>query len=81
MSVPIPLRVDFDAGHGPGNDRRGREEELTDIYSFLLWQFGEPAFQPTSPAVSAGQTADVVPAQAGIQSPAPAIAPTPEPTK
>ncbi|APV50369.1 hypothetical protein BWI17_12095 [Betaproteobacteria bacterium GR16-43] len=50
---PKLLRVDFDAGHGPGNDRRGREEELADIYSFLLWQFGVEAYQPRDPLPSA----------------------------
>jgi prolyl oligopeptidase len=35
---PVLLRVDA-----------GREE-LTDIYAFLLWQLGEPEFQPTPPA-------------------------------
>jgi prolyl oligopeptidase len=44
---PILLRVDTDAGHGPGTPRRQREEERADIYAFLLWQFGHPDFQPS----------------------------------
>jgi prolyl oligopeptidase len=43
---PVLLRVDFDAGHGFGSTRRQREEEFADMVSFLLWQFGDPAFQP-----------------------------------
>ena len=45
---PVLLRVDYDAGHGPGTTRRLREEELADIYAFLLWQFGHPDFQPAT---------------------------------
>ncbi len=46
---PVLLRVDFAAGHGVGTTRAQLDEELADIYSFLLWQFGDPAFQPSSP--------------------------------
>jgi prolyl oligopeptidase len=42
---PVLLRVDFDAGHGSGATKAQRAEELADIYSFVLWQFGDPAFQ------------------------------------
>ena len=55
---PVLLRVDWQAGHGQGSSRQSREEELADIYSFLLWQFGKEDFQPlagnqqTSGAVS-----------------------------
>jgi prolyl oligopeptidase len=42
---PVLLRLDFDAGHGQGSSRNSRDAELADIYSFLLWQFGDPAFQ------------------------------------
>ena len=34
---PVLLRI----GDGPG-----RDEELADIYAFLLWQMGDPDFQP-----------------------------------
>ena len=43
---PILLRLDYDAGHGVGSSRHQRDAETADIYSFLLWHFGDPAFQP-----------------------------------
>jgi prolyl oligopeptidase len=43
---PILLRVDYEAGHGFGSTKTQRQEELADEFSFLLWQFGEPGFQP-----------------------------------
>ena len=43
---PVLLRVDFDAGHGVGSGRAQRVSELADVWSFFLWQFGEPGFQP-----------------------------------
>ena len=43
---PVLLRLDYDAGHGVGSTRSQRNAELADIYSFLLWQFGVPEFQP-----------------------------------
>jgi prolyl oligopeptidase len=45
---PILLRLDYDAGHGVGSSRLQRDMEMADIYSFLLWRFGDPAFQPTA---------------------------------
>jgi prolyl oligopeptidase len=44
---PVLLRVEREGGHGQGSTRSQREEELADIYSFLLWRFGVPDFQPT----------------------------------
>jgi prolyl oligopeptidase len=42
---PILLRVDYDAGHGFMAASRAQSEQLlTDEYSFLLWQTGDPAF-------------------------------------
>ncbi len=42
---PIMLRVDYDAGHGfLAASRNQSEQLLTDEYSFLLWQCGDPAF-------------------------------------
>ncbi len=42
---PILLRVDYDAGHGfLAASRQQSEQLLTDEYSFLLWQCGDPAF-------------------------------------
>jgi prolyl oligopeptidase len=43
---PVLLRLDYDAGHGVGSTRAQRNSELADVYSFLLWKFGDPAFQP-----------------------------------
>ncbi|HWC73278.1 MAG TPA: prolyl oligopeptidase family serine peptidase [Gemmatimonadales bacterium] len=46
---PVLLRVEFDAGHGFGSSMSQRENEFADIWSFLLWQFGAPKFQPAVP--------------------------------
>lgn len=45
-SRPVLLRVDYDAGHGIGSTKAQRQQDLADEWSFLLWQLGEPAFQP-----------------------------------
>jgi prolyl oligopeptidase len=45
---PVLLRVDYDAGHGLGSTKSQRDVELADEVSFLLWQFGEPDFQPAT---------------------------------
>jgi prolyl oligopeptidase len=43
---PVLLRVDYDGGHGfLASSRTQSEQLLTDEYSFLLWQLGDPAFQ------------------------------------
>jgi prolyl oligopeptidase len=46
---PVLLRVDAAAGHGPGAARAQHDEDLADIYSFLLWQMGDAQFQPPPP--------------------------------
>jgi prolyl oligopeptidase len=43
---PILLRVDYDNGHGIGASKKQYNETTADAYAFLLWQFGDPAFQP-----------------------------------
>ena len=43
---PIVLRVDFDAGHGIGSDREQGAALAADENTFLLWQLGDPGFQP-----------------------------------
>ena len=45
---PILLRVDYDAGHGMGSTRAQDHPEFArpDEMSFLLWQAGDPEFQP-----------------------------------
>ena len=42
------LRVDYDAGHGIGSTRTQREELLADQLAFMLWQMGDPDFQPAA---------------------------------
>lgn len=37
---PILLRIDTKAGHGAGKPITKQVEDLTDIYSFLMWQLG-----------------------------------------
>ncbi len=43
---PILFRVDYHAGHGIGSTRKQRHAEQADVWSFLLWQFGDAMFQP-----------------------------------
>lgn len=43
---PVLLRVDYHSGHGIGSTRQQRHEEKADVWSFLLWQFGDAEFQP-----------------------------------
>jgi prolyl oligopeptidase len=46
--APILLRVDYDAGHGIGSSNLQYEQQLADLWSFALWQMGDPAFQPAA---------------------------------
>jgi len=47
---PVLLRVDYQGGHGGFGATRSQIDELeADQWSFLLWQFGVPAFQPQKP--------------------------------
>jgi len=44
---PVLLRVDYQGGHGGWGATRSQIDELTaDEWSFLLWQFGVPEYQP-----------------------------------
>ena len=44
---PVLLRVDYQGGHGLiGGTKTQVDELLADQWSFLLWQFGVPEFQP-----------------------------------
>lgn len=45
---PVLLRVDYDAGHGFGSTRTQRDELLADQLAFMLWQMGDPEFQPAA---------------------------------
>jgi len=44
---PIMLRIDYASGHGVGSTKTQRQEEYADMWSFMLWQFGDPRFQAT----------------------------------
>ena len=44
---PVLLRVDYQGGHGTiAGTKTQVQELLADQWSFLLWQFGIPGFQP-----------------------------------
>lgn len=44
---PVLLRVDYDAGHGLMDATRSQAiAGRADVLSFVLWQTGDPAFQP-----------------------------------
>ena len=44
---PVLLRVSYQGGHDGFGGAKTQGEELTaDQWSFLLWQFGAPEFQP-----------------------------------
>lgn len=43
---PVLLRVDYDAGHGIGSTVSQYEILTADLWSFTLWQMGDPDFQP-----------------------------------
>jgi prolyl oligopeptidase len=43
---PVLLRVDYGGGHRGGSGAEQSRERLADSWSFLLWQFGVPEFQP-----------------------------------
>jgi prolyl oligopeptidase len=44
--APVLLRLEYQAGPGQGSTREQSRERTIDIFSFLLWQFGEPGFLP-----------------------------------
>jgi prolyl oligopeptidase len=43
---PILLSVSYDSGHGMGNTKAQDDADWADELSFILWQTGNPAFQP-----------------------------------
>jgi prolyl oligopeptidase len=43
---PVLMRIDYAAGHGVGSTKTQRQEEYADLWSFMLWQFGDARFQP-----------------------------------
>ena len=46
---PALMRLEYDSGHGQGSTRAQSQSRTTDIWSFFLWQFGVPEFQPKAP--------------------------------
>lgn len=46
---PVLLRLDYDAGHGSGSSRAQSQARQADVWAFVLWQAGVPAFQPAKP--------------------------------
>jgi prolyl oligopeptidase len=47
---PLLMRLEYDSGHGQGSTRAQSQARSADIWSFMLWQFGIPEFQPQAPA-------------------------------
>ena len=47
---PVLMRLEYDTGHGQGSTRAQLQQRTTDIWSFFLWQFGVPEFQPRNGA-------------------------------
>ena len=47
---PVLMRLEYDSGHGQGSTRAQSQARMADIWSFMLWQFGVPEFQPSAPA-------------------------------
>jgi prolyl oligopeptidase len=43
---PILLDLDYDSGHGQGETKAQKHRRLADLYGFVLWQAGDPEFQP-----------------------------------
>lgn len=43
---PVLLRVDFAAGHGVTSTRDQAVALYADVFAFLFWQLGNPAFEP-----------------------------------
>lgn len=46
---PVLLRVDYHAGHGVTSSNDQRLQADADMWSFILWQTGDPNFQPHEP--------------------------------
>jgi prolyl oligopeptidase len=44
---PVLLRADAQ-GHGGVLDPSAQVDEYADVWTFMLWQLGEPGFQPTT---------------------------------
>jgi prolyl oligopeptidase len=60
---PVLMRLEYDSGHGQGSTRAQSQARAADIWSFMLWQFGVPQFQP-QPQPAAGASTPAAPASA-----------------
>ena len=49
---PVLLRLEFDSGHGQGSTRAQSQSRTADIWTFMLWQFGVPEYQPAAAAAA-----------------------------
>jgi hypothetical protein len=47
------LDIDYASGHGVGNTRAQNIQRTTDLLSVMLWQLGDPEFQPAVKTESA----------------------------
>jgi prolyl oligopeptidase len=47
---PVLQRLEFDSGHGQGSTRAQSQARTADVWTFMLWQFGERDFQPKDPS-------------------------------
>ena len=45
---PVLMRLEYDSGHGQGSTRAQLQQRTADIWAFMLWQFGDPDFQPVA---------------------------------
>ena len=43
---PVLLRVNYDAGHGITDTVSQQVSDWTDIFTFFLWNMGDPQFHP-----------------------------------
>jgi prolyl oligopeptidase len=43
---PVLLDIDYESGHGIGNTSAQNIRRTTDLLSVMLWQLGDPEFQP-----------------------------------
>jgi prolyl oligopeptidase len=50
---PVLLDIDYESGHGIGNTKAQDIQQTTDLLSVMLWQLGDPEFQPAERTESA----------------------------
>jgi prolyl oligopeptidase len=49
---PVLLRLEYESGHGQGSTRAQAQARTADIWTFMLWQFGVPGYQPVAAAAA-----------------------------